>query len=178
MSFYTYTGNLVPGEVTARLILRGGTIVMNLGEYADLTDEEYLDLSPRYNLSPGQGSGVPASTSGRPGLRDLLSAEAIQELKAELAEGLQPGQVIGVDADGNVTGITIGTPGSGGDLHYLHRQDVSSDVWTIHHNMGKNPSILVLDSAGTRIIGAEEYPDLSTTIVRFSAAFSGTADCN
>lgn len=64
------------------------------------------------------------------------------------------------------------------DLNYLHEQVIPSATWTITHNLGKFPSINVMDTAGTEIEGAVEYTNTNTLIVSFNNAFSGKATLN
>lgn len=72
-----------------------------------------------------------------------------------------------------------GDPGTGGDLSYEHDQGVASAVWTITHNLGKVPSVTVIDSAGDEIEGHVNYPDpLTQVVLTFSAPFSGKAYLN
>lgn len=61
---------------------------------------------------------------------------------------------------------------------YVHHQLAPSAVWTVPHQMGKFPSVTVVDSAGTRVFGDVSYvsPDLLT--VTFSAPFGGVAYLN
>jgi hypothetical protein len=65
-----------------------------------------------------------------------------------------------------------------GDKSYDHIQGSSSTTWTINHNLGKHPSIVVIDSAGNVIEGDPTYPTLNQVIIHFSAAFSGKAYLN
>jgi hypothetical protein len=44
--------------------------------------------------------------------------------------------------------------------------------------MGSFPSVVVVDSAGTVVIGEVDYVSGNQVIVRFSAGFSGTAYLN
>lgn len=67
-----------------------------------------------------------------------------------------------------------GTP----DRYYLHSQDLASADWTIEHNLGKRPSITIVDSGGTTVYGQVIYLDDNTAEVHFTAAFSGRAYCN
>lgn len=64
------------------------------------------------------------------------------------------------------------------DLHYSHDQGVPSAVWNIQHNLNKNPSAIVTDTAGTVVIGQIEYIDLNNIVITFNASFSGTAYIN
>ena len=87
-----------------------------------------------------------------------------------------------VVAEDNTTPIkTIGIQGPAGidgDKHYAHTQSVASAEWNITHNLVKFPSITVVDSAGTTVIGEEQMIDLNTVKLTFSAPFSGKAYLN
>lgn len=65
-----------------------------------------------------------------------------------------------------------------GDLNYLHIQGTPEAIWTIPHNMGKFPSIVVIDSAGTEQEGDPRHITENLAEVHFSAPFSGRASCN
>ena len=62
-----------------------------------------------------------------------------------------------------------------GDVYYVHTQAVSSATWTINHNLGFNPTAVVLDSAGTQCEGAFSYPTVNQMVITFTAPFTGTA---
>ena len=61
------------------------------------------------------------------------------------------------------------------DIAYTHVQAVASTTWTINHNLGFNPTAVVLDSAGTMCEGAFSYPTVNQLIITFTGAFTGTA---
>lgn len=61
---------------------------------------------------------------------------------------------------------------------YLHTQAVPSDTWTITHNLGKRPSIVVVDSGGSECEGDVSYTTDNQLTITFSAGFSGVACCN
>lgn len=79
--------------------------------------------------------------------------------------------------------ITVASPGPQGppgafnpsDIFYVHTQNTPSAVWTIDHNLGGNPTAVVLDSAGTQCEGTFSYPSLNTMVITFTGAFSGVA---
>lgn len=77
--------------------------------------------------------------------------------------------------------ITVSTPGPQGpsgaaaSVFYVHTQGVSSAVWTVNHNLGGEPTAVVLDSAGTQCEGTFSYPSKNQMIITFTSAFSGTA---
>jgi hypothetical protein len=73
-----------------------------------------------------------------------------------------------------------GTDGSSGagDKHYVHTQGTPATIWVVNHNLGKSPAVTVLDTANTRWSAEESHNGLNQVVLRFSAAFSGTAVCN
>lgn len=66
----------------------------------------------------------------------------------------------------------------GGDKTYAYPQDSPSDVWTVTHNMNKYPSVSVVDSAGSTVVGDVFYDSLNQVTITFSAPFSGKAFFN
>ena len=60
-------------------------------------------------------------------------------------------------------------------VYWEHDQTTPIAVWTVVHNLGRIPAITVIDSGGNSVWGDYTYPDLNTTTLTFSAAFSGTA---
>lgn len=61
------------------------------------------------------------------------------------------------------------------DMSYTYQQNTPESVWTIQHDLGFNPSVVVIDSAGSNIIGHVEYLSVNQLRLTFSAAFSGVA---
>jgi hypothetical protein len=76
------------------------------------------------------------------------------------------------------TGTGNGTTTVVADKNYRHFQTTPSKTWTVFHNLGKTPAVTVMDSAGTKVMGGEQHIDLNTTVLTFSAAFSGEASFN
>lgn len=64
------------------------------------------------------------------------------------------------------------------DKYIRFTQNIPSAVWEINHNMNKNPSVTVVDSAGTCVEGQVQYTDNNNLVITFSADFSGFADLN
>jgi hypothetical protein len=56
--------------------------------------------------------------------------------------------------------------------------EVASDLWTITHNLGSYPSVTVVDSGNTVVIGEVDYTNANILTITFSAAFSGCAFLN
>ena len=70
------------------------------------------------------------------------------------------------------------TPGGDVDKHYTHVQGVPNVQWNITHNLEKKPSVTVVDSADTDVMGEIIYIDNNNVQLNFSAAFSGKAYLN
>jgi hypothetical protein len=102
--------------------------------------------------------------------------------------------IIGVLVDPPVVLDIIGMPGSPGPegpegppgpegpegppaeiSHYTHIQNVASVTWTIVHNLGYVPNVMVVDSSDREVIGDVTVIDLNTITVTFSGAFGGKA---
>lgn len=85
-----------------------------------------------------------------------------------------------VDATANISIATPGPQGPAGaftpsDISYTHTQSVPSATWTINHNLGFEPVVVVMDSAGTNVEGTISYPSKNQMVITFTSAFSGTA---
>ena len=73
-----------------------------------------------------------------------------------------------------VSGIVAGR----GDSHFSYDQGTPESVWVIQHNLGKKPSVTVVDSADSVVIGEIEYLSLNSIKLTFAGAFSGKAYFN
>lgn len=58
---------------------------------------------------------------------------------------------------------------------HIHPQPTPSSEWTINHELGGHPSVSVVDSAGTQVIGEVRYMSETQVIVSFTSPFSGYA---
>lgn len=58
---------------------------------------------------------------------------------------------------------------------HVHTQASASTEWTINHTLGGKPSVTIVDSANTVVVGEVRYNSNSQVVVLFSAAFSGYA---
>src|SRR5665213_1181258 len=67
---------------------------------------------------------------------------------------------------------------AGLDRFYAHTQSLPATTWNVAHNLGKFPSVTVVDSAGTQVMGAVVHIDANNLVINFSAGFSGKAYCN
>jgi uncharacterized protein YndB with AHSA1/START domain len=58
---------------------------------------------------------------------------------------------------------------------HTHTQGSAATTWTITHTLGGRPSVTVVDSTGTTVVGDVQYNSDTQVTVTFSAAFSGSA---
>lgn len=70
-------------------------------------------------------------------------------------------------------GIPFYIPGT--PQRHIHTQASPSSTWTINHTLDGYPSVMVVDSAATVVIGEVSYVSTSQVIVEFTAPFSGYA---
>lgn len=61
---------------------------------------------------------------------------------------------------------------------YVHSQMVASQSWDIEHGLGCYPSVSIVDTGGSVVIGEVQYVSNTRIIVNFSAVFSGKAYLN
>ena len=62
--------------------------------------------------------------------------------------------------------------------NHVHNQIASAQIWEIEHNLGRFPSVSIVDSAGTMVVGEVFYVSENHIRVSFTSAFSGKAYLN
>ena len=72
-------------------------------------------------------------------------------------------------------GRTVMTSPIIGDITYTHNQSSTSDTWTITHNLNRFPSVTVVDSANTVVIGTIVYDSINQLTITFFAGGSAVA---
>ena len=73
--------------------------------------------------------------------------------------------------------IPVGSGGSG-DKTFNFTQAVASKRWEIKHDLGKYPSVTIVDTGDNVVVGQVDYVDENNLICTFNAAFSGKAYLN
>ena len=87
-----------------------------------------------------------------------------------------------ITANGNITagkyyGFAV-YPELSADKHFTFTQSTATNTWNVTHNLGKFPSVSVVDSGNTIVYGNIDYIDNNSLTITFSAAFSGKAYMN
>ena len=68
--------------------------------------------------------------------------------------------------------------GSTSDANYEHDQSTPSFVWSVSHSLNKRAGVVVVDSAGSVVVGDILYVDNNNLIITFNSSFSGYAYLN
>lgn len=76
--------------------------------------------------------------------------------------------------------VELGSTGPTGSMPivgHVYEQPTPSAVWVIEHPLPFHPTVSVWDSSGSQVHGEPlpPGPTFSPVVIRFSAAFSGTA---
>lgn len=71
-----------------------------------------------------------------------------------------------------------GPPGGGAGATYTHTQSIPAAVWTVAHNLGRFPSVSVVDHLGGLLTPDVRYLDADLVQVIHSTPLIGKAYCN
>ena len=83
---------------------------------------------------------------------------------------------VSIDNFYDIINFTFGD--NAGDKTFIFTQTAPSTEWTVQHDLEKFPSITVVDTGKTVVIGDYTYVDNNNVILSFSAAFAGKAYFN
>ena len=127
---------------------------------------------------------------------DIIDTQIVRVTATRLEDGVE---IEVTDVGGTTTGIVYDghTPVKGVDYFtqediadfeadvisdlrttYIHEQLTATASWSIAHNLGKFPSVTIVDSGGSVVVGEVRYLDENTVSVVFAAPFSGRAYLN
>lgn len=79
---------------------------------------------------------------------------------------------------GQMSSADLKLYGEGNPETYVFEQKVASTLWHIKHNLNKFPSVTVVDSAGSIVVGEVIYIDKEILEISFSGGFSGVCYLN
>lgn len=65
-----------------------------------------------------------------------------------------------------------------GDLSFVHEQTNASNTWVVDHNLGKKPSVTIVTTTDTTVIGEITYNNQNKLTINLSSANSGKAYLN
>lgn len=167
-------------------------------EVQEIDGKRVLHTSLPFYSDSWVASGGVGSGSGSGGGGALYEMGDVKKAQGEDVVGHSDGSAA---AEGDVLAFNSTTnkweakapSTTGGDLAKTVTQDSPSSEWVIHHNLGKAPSVTVVDSAGRQFFGdvvygkviqdgedvtGENDTPLNTLTIVFASAFSGVAYLN
>lgn len=65
-----------------------------------------------------------------------------------------------------------------GSQTFIYEQSIASTTWNITHNLNQFPSVTIVDSGGTVVIGDVQYVNSNSVTLSFVAPFGGRAYLN
>ena len=80
--------------------------------------------------------------------------------------------------EGKYYDFAVFTLSTQGTPTFIFNQGVPATTWNITHNLGKFPSITVIDTGNTVVTGEYTYVDNNNVQLTFSAGFAGKAYLN
>ena len=91
-----------------------------------------------------------------------------------------------VDAGTIATGSTLGLDSSNkivkytkvDDKNFVHDQGSAASSWAVTHNLNKFPSVTVVDTAGSVVVGQVAYNSANQVTLTFRSSFAGKAYFN
>ena len=101
--------------------------------------------------------------------------------KGDPGVGLQyewVGSKLGIKTEAEFDFEYVDLAAASGDVAYTHNQISASREWLVRHNLGKHPSVTVVDSASTVVVGDIAYLNTEELIISFTSEFSGRAFLN
>ena len=128
-------------------------------------------------LSTVDGSTIDAgNVRGPQGAQGVQGIQGIQGIQGPQGpQGLQGPQGIKGEIGPQGPQGEQGVPGETPTIAYTHHQSSVSSMWVINHGLSFQPSVQIVDSAGTTIEGVVNYNSNTQLTVEFSVAISGTA---
>jgi hypothetical protein len=90
-----------------------------------------------------------------------------------IATAMEPTSSVTVLDKYSIAGLSVYS-----DKAFVFTQMTPSSEWAINHNMSKFPSVSIVDSTNSVVVGEVQYIDKNSVTVTFNGAFSGKAYLN
>jgi len=143
-------------------------LILDGDEYSLVLDGDdstvYVDESADGNLSADSSTyEIVVSDPGVAGPPNNLTigTVSVAETASASITGISPNQV-----------LNLVYPAAS---RHVHTQGTVATTWTINHALGGYPSVSIVDSAKTVVIGEVTYISTTQVVVNFTSAFSGYA---
>jgi hypothetical protein len=179
----TATQNIIlTGDISSTLIIprnikdEGG----NLGVPTQILTKTLTGISWEYSPIPTTAGLNDVLLVGNTATNDIILIGNISVIDASLSGALYDS----TDSSGTAgqvlssTGAETQWIDSPSDKTYIYVQAVPSTTWNINHNLGKFPSVSVVNINNVLLYGEVTYVDSNNLTIAFSAGFSGKAYMN
>ena len=135
--------------------------------------EAGYSLVADFDIAVTQTPAVQVSVTQEPTLR--VSAEDDPEVAVAVTTVEPPDIEVSVSPPLRVEVLPVG---GGDDLSYIHTQNIAASTWSITHNLGKFPSVTLVDGTGSEMEATVVHGSTNSLTVTFSQAESGQAYLN
>jgi hypothetical protein len=176
----------VTGDALTLTKPTGSNLIQNMGKVGRVSNggasngtfvvSSILRTNDIPNLTPGKiwvGSTGNTIESSSITLTEATGSIQLNEYGIGTHTGTET-KNLSVDASGNIIEVTPAVS----DKHFVFTQAQPSAAWAIQHNLGKFPSITVVDTANTVVYGEYIFNSINQTTLNFSSAFAGKAYLN
>lgn len=169
----------IPSNADSYVACLGTIHVLNTSSYTEgatlwLSPEVYGGMTTTKPLAPNHSVRIGIVTRSHP----TLGSVVLQIQNGYEIDELHNVQITNPSDRQRLLYNSETTTWQNKTVEYIHTQGTASNTWTINHNLGKYPSVMVSDSAGTIVIGEVKYVTINQIIVYFSGTFSGKAYLN
>lgn len=149
------------------------------GDGSAVDIENQISTSPTTSIGAAYPSGSPSQGSIGPRGPGVLSGEGVPSstigYDGDIYIDGVDGAFYGPKADGAWPNSPFFTPSQLGAQRFIHTQNSPSNTWNITHSLGGRPSVMVVDTGGTVVIGEIRYNSNTSITILFTAPFSGYA---
>jgi hypothetical protein len=114
---------------------------------------------------------------------DTVAYQVFTEADASKLNNIETGAQVNVNANWNESNpesdaYIFNKPMVQQDKKFIYNQTNASSVWSITHNLEKRPSVTVVDTAESHVVGQVNYINDNQVTIIFNASFSGYAYFN
>jgi hypothetical protein len=169
-------------EITISLIEEGSSVVTELTPTALVYSNNSVEVS--YSISTGELiDGKTYLLTLKDSIGKLLFRDKLQvkdEYTTDNAAerfNMHDTDFVYIQDTNTSNYITVDTSLSG-DKNFIHNQASASTSWSVSHGLGKFPSITVVDSGNSVVVGEVTFIDTNNLTINFAYSFSGKAYFN
>ena len=179
-------------SISAQMVFKYVTTAVNTGEFGGPANQ-----SPIANITTLQLSTTDVSSQNVVAFMDYLVGNNILISEQKAISNFGHFTIDSYTTVGNVSTLNLTNIFGNGNLEnkkfydfavftltsqgaptFIFDQGVPATTWDITHNLGKFPSITVIDTGNTVVTGEYNYVTNNRVILTFSAAFAGKAYLN